>query len=291
MSKLIDGTLISKKIKASLTETIKDMPRKPGLGIILVGEKEDSKIYVKMKNTACKTVGIINYDVCLPENVSEEIVIENIEKMNNNSNIDGILIQLPLPKHLNRNKILNKVCINKDVDGFHINNIGKLLINDENYYAAPCTPLGCLRLMEEYSIPIEGKEVVIIGCGSVVGLPLSLMLLHRGATVTICHDKTKNIYEHTKKADILICAAGNANLVNGDHIKEGVVIIDIGINKIHDPTAGKGYKIVGDVDFDSVIDKVSMITPVPGGVGPMTIAMLLEQTVELSFNNQNIISV
>ena len=290
MSKLMDGGVISKKIKQSLTETIYNMPRKPGLGIILVGEKEDSKIYVKMKNNACKQVGIVNYDVYLPENVSEKTVIETVENMNNNSNIDGILIQLPLPKHLNKNNILNKVSINKDVDGFHVNNMGKLAINDL-YHAAPCTPLGCLRLMEEYNITIEGKEVVIIGCSSIVGLPLSFMLLHKGGTVTICHDKTKDIYEHTKKADILICATGNPRLVNGDHIKEGVVIIDVGINKILDTTAEKGYRIVGDVDFDSVIDKVSMITPVPGGVGPMTIAMLLEQTVELSFNNQDIISV
>ena len=291
MSKIIDGAVISNNIKEHLSQVIKDMPRKPGLGIILVGEKEDSKIYVKMKNNACKQVGIINYDICLPENVSEKIVIETIENMNNNSNIDGILIQLPLPKHLNKNNILNKVSINKDVDGFHVNNMGKLLINDINFNTVPCTPLGCLRLIEEYNIELEGKEVVVLGCSTIVGLPLSIMLLHKGATVTICHDKTKNIYEHTKKADILICATGNPGLVNGDHIKEGVVIIDIGISKVVDTTAEKGYRIVGDVDYDSVIDKVSMITPVPGGVGPMTIAMLLEQTVELSFNNQNIISV
>tara|TARA_X000000368_G_scaffold416263_1_gene409810 strand:+ start:3823 stop:4698 length:876 start_codon:yes stop_codon:yes gene_type:complete len=291
MSKIIDGAVISKNIKEHLYHMIKDMPRKPGLGIILVGEKEDSKIYVKMKHNACKKVGINNYDVYLPEDSSEEIVIQHIEKMNNDINIDGILIQLPLPGHLNRNRILNKVSINKDVDGFHVNNMGKLLINDINFNTVPCTPLGCLRLIKEYSITIEGKEVVIIGCGSVVGLPLSLLLLHRGATVTICHDKTKDIYEHTKKADILICATGNPRLVNGDHIKEGVVIIDIGISKVVDTTAEKGYRIVGDVDYDSVIDKVSMITPVPGGVGPMTIAMLLEQTVKLSYNNQNIISV
>ena len=286
-NKIIDGKFVSNKIKTNLLDIVNKLPRKPGLGIILVGHKEDSKIYVKMKKGSCIKIGINNFDVCLSEDATEEQVINEITKMNNNNNIDGILVQLPLPKHLNKNNILNKIDINKDVDGFHFNNVGKLTLNYDDYIA-PCTPLGCIRLFEEYNIEIEGKNVVILGCSNIVGLPLSLLLLHKKATVTICHLKTKNIYEHTKNADILICATGNPYLINSNHIKYGVVIIDIGINRIEDKTLKKGYKIVGDVDFNDVIDKVSLITPVPGGVGPMTIAMLLEQTVKLSYNNQNI---
>lgn len=277
MSKILDGRKLSKKIKEELKIKIDKLEKKPGLGIILVGNRPDSEVYVRMKKKSCNMIGIVNYDVNLDENVDEKTIIKEIIKMNNNDNIHAILVQLPLPKHINEKKILNTVSFNKDVDGFHNINVGKLTLKDNNYIA-PCTPKGCIRLLEEYNIEIKGKNVVILGRSNIVGLPLSLLLLHNNATITICHSKTKNIYENTKRADILICAIGIPHYIKKEHIKEHCIIIDIGINKIEGINNKKNYKLVGDVDYEDVYDKVKYITPVPGGVGPMTIAMLMEQT-------------
>lgn len=276
---IIDGKDVSNIIKEELSERIIFENINPGLGIILVGNRPDSKIYVNMKKKACAKIGIKNFDITLQENVSEEDVINEVEKMNNNNEIHGILIQLPLPKHINEQNVLSKVLLEKDVDGFHVQNIGNLALNRLNNCFAPCTPTGCIELLKRYNIQIEGKNVVILGRSNIVGMPLSLLFLHNNATVTICHSKTQNLKEITQKADILVAACGRQNLITKEYIKNECIILDIGINKIHCDNK-KGYQIVGDVNFNDVIDKVKMITPVPGGVGPMTIAMLLTHTVD-----------
>lgn len=281
---ILDGKKLSDKIKQELEEKIKLNEKKPGLGIILVGERPDSQVYVRMKKKACLKIGIKNFDVHLEESVSEEVIISEINKMNKNPEINAILVQLPLPKHINEKRVLNHVSFEKDVDGFHNINVGNLTLKSENYIA-PCTPLGCIELLNEHNIDLVGKNVVVLGRSNIVGLPISLLLLHNNATVTICHSRTKDIFDHCKRADILICAIGKQHFIKREHIKEGCVVIDIGINKIEAENE-KGYKLVGDADYNDIIDKVSAITPVPGGVGPMTIAMLLKQTYYL-FTKQN----
>lgn len=285
---IINGKDVSNIIKEELSERIIIENINPGLGIILVGNRPDSKIYVNMKKKACAKIGIKNFDVTLPENVSESDIINEVEKMNNNNEIHGILIQLPLPKHINEQNVLSRVLLEKDVDGFHVQNIGNLALNRLDKCFSPCTPTGCIELLKRYNIQIEGKNVVILGRSNIVGMPLSLLFLHNNATVTICHSKTQNLKEITQKADILVAACGRPNLITKDYIKNQCVIIDVGINKIQCDNE-KGYVIVGDVQFNDVIDKVKMITPVPGGVGPMTIAMLLTHTVEACsrINNRN----
>ena len=237
-----------------------------------------------MKKKACDKIGIINYDVKLSEHISENDLIKEIHKMNNNNNIHAILVQLPLPKHINEANILNKISLKKDVDGFHVQNIGKLALKRMDGLSAPCTPEGCIELLRRYNISIPGKHAVIVGRSNIVGMPLSLLLLHNNATISICHSKTSDLFEHTKRADILVLACGNPMFIKKEHIKKGCVIIDIGINAINDTSKKKGYRLVGDCDFDDVINKVSAITPVPGGVGPMTIALLLKHTVNACIN-------
>ena len=294
---IIDGKEVSNKIKTELKTIIDKENLTPGLGIILVGEREDSKVYVNMKKKACNKLGIRNIDFKLDEDVSETELIKTVESMNNNDSIHGILIQLPLPKHINTQNVLSKVSIDKDVDGFHAQSMGNLAINNNNVkYFAPCTPEGCMELLRRYKINVEGKNVVVIGKSTIVGLPLSLMLMNNDATVTVCHIKTKNLKNHTKNADILFCACGVPHLINKEYLKKDVVIIDVGINKIPivDKDVSDGEKttktkIVGDVNFEDVKDIVSGITPVPGGVGPMTIATLLKHTVEACIQaNKNI---
>jgi 5,10-methylene-tetrahydrofolate dehydrogenase/methenyl tetrahydrofolate cyclohydrolase len=290
---LIDGKTVSNKIKLELEEIIKKDNLTPGLGIILIGDREDSKVYVNMKKKACSKIGIRNIDVKLDVDVREDSLIKEVIRMNENDNIHGILIQLPLPKHINTQNVLSKVSIKKDVDGFHSCSMGNLALNTDSKYFAPCTPEGCMELLRRYKINVEGKNVVVIGKSNIVGMPLSLMLMNKDATVTVCHIKTKNLKMHTKNADIIFCACGVPNLINKEYLKQDVVIIDIGINKIpineqHD-CKDKKYKIVGDVDFEDVKEIVSAITPVPGGVGPMTIATLLKHTVEacIEANKEN----
>lgn len=273
---ILDGKDLSSKIKKNIKQEISEKNYNIGLGIILVGEKSDSVVYVNMKKKSCAEVGINNYDVLLNSDSSTEEVINEVEKMNNDSNIHGILIQLPLPKHIDTQKVLSTVSYDKDVDGFHAFNMGMLALNKFDSFKVPCTPKGIMKLFDEYNIELKGKNVVVIGKSDIVGMPVALLCLHRDATVSVCHIETRNLSDYTKKADIIISAAGVVNLVNKDNIKEGVIVVDVGINRIDDESVPRGYRIVGDCDYKNIKDMCSAITPVPGGVGPMTIAMLLE---------------
>ena len=279
---ILNGKKISKDIQEELRVRIQENNLTPGLGIILVGNRKDSETYVRMKKKACEKIGIVNYDVHLNEDISEKELIAEVNKMNNNVNIHAILIQLPLPKHINEENVIKCVALSKDVDGFHPQNIGNMALKRKQNMIAPCTPEGCIELLDRYNIEIEGKHVVILGRSNIVGMPLSLLFLHRNATVTICHSKTRNMESITKTADILVAACGQTQLIKKHHIKDGCVIIDVGINALPDETKKRKYRLVGDVDYDDVCELCYAITPVPGGVGPMTIAILLKHTVELA---------
>ena len=273
MTIILEGKKISNIIKDEVKNKIDLLSFTPGLAIILIGQRSDSELYVKMKKKACNYVGIKNFDVSFPESVDETTILNCIETMNLNHNVHGILIQLPLPEHLNTQNILNKVSSHKDVDGFSVINSGNLTLNIPSTY--PCTPVGCIELLDRYNISLEGKNAVIIGASNIVGLPLSLMLLHREATPTICHIKTKNLIEHTKRADIIFACCGCMEMIKSDWVSDGVIIIDIGIHK-------KDKKCVGDVDYNDIMNsnKCAAITPVPGGIGPMTVATLMKNTLQ-----------
>ena len=273
---VLNGKELSKNIKNKLKNKLLNYQDKPGLAIILVGDRSDSEIYVRMKKKACEFVGINNYDFYYDNKIDQQTILNKINELNNDDNIHGILVQLPLPNHLDKDIILNSIKIEKDIDGFHESNVGKLTLNKNGLY--PCTPLGVMKILEEYNIELCGKNVVVIGKSNIVGLPLSLLLLHKEATVTICHSNTIDLPSITKNADILVSACGQPQMIKEHYIKQDAIIIDIGISRI-EYNNKKGYKIVGDVDYDNVLDKVKAITPVPGGVGPMTIAMLLENCV------------
>lgn len=270
--KILDGKHVSEKIEYDIIEKIKNKNLKPGLSIIYIGDSLESKKYIQMKEKKCNKLGILFKLYHFTENdISEEKIIDTIEILNNDKLIHGIIVQLPIPEHLNPKNILNKITYKKDVDGFSNYNSGKLYLDDDPLFI-PCTPYGCIKLIDYYNIEIKGKHVVMIGNSKITGLPLSLLLMQRNATVTICHKETINIKEHTNKADILISACGVPKMIKKDWIKNDCIIIDIGINI-------KDKKIMGDVDFDDLKEKVKYITPVPGGVGPMTVIMLLYQTV------------
>lgn len=285
--KILDGKDISNNLYRKFTNEIIELKEKniiPGLAVILVGERDDSVAYVNMKHQKCQEIGIHSTIYKFEEDEATNKILENkIQELNQDKLVHGILIQLPLPKHLNKDSILSKVSLNKDVDGFHFENMGRLAI-DRNPLFTPCTPDGCIEILKMIGIDFLGKKAVVIGKSAIVGLPLSLMLLNLGATVTVCHINTKNIKEETKTADILFVACGSKHLVKKDWIKENVIIIDIGINSVEDKTKKRGYRLVGDVDFEDVKDKVSYITPVPGGVGPMTICMLMKHTLQACKN-------
>ncbi|GIW22136.1 MAG: bifunctional protein FolD [Candidatus Sericytochromatia bacterium] len=274
MTIIIDGKEISKKILAEIKAETKLLYNryevKPGLAVIIVGNNPASKIYVKRKRQTCQSLDFYSEDYDLDESITEKELLNLISDLNNEPSIHGILVQLPLPKHLNEKKILNFINYQKDVDGFHPINQASLLTNES--LILPCTPLGILELLKIYNIEIEGKHSVIIGRSNIVGKPLSLMLLRENATVTICHSKTFNLEHYTKQADILISAVGKPQFIKENMVKENSVVIDVGINRLEDG------KLVGDVDFENVKNKVYAITPVPGGVGPMTIAMLMKNT-------------
>jgi methylenetetrahydrofolate dehydrogenase (NADP+) / methenyltetrahydrofolate cyclohydrolase len=269
---ILDGKSLAKKIEKNLKKEIISFKLKPCLCVILVGDDDASKIYVNIKKKSCENVGIKSILYYLNENVTEEILVRLIKKINNDPLINGILIQLPLPKKINTRKILDLIDKNKDVDGLNSYNLMKILIGQENII--PCTPKGILRLLEEYNILLEGKNICIIGFSDIVGKPLATLCLNRGATVTVCHKKTINLKDHTLNSDIIMTAAGFPNLITEDMVKRDSIIIDIGINNIN-------KKIVGDVDFEKVKFKCKYITPVPGGVGPMTVVALLENTIKL----------
>ena len=280
--KLIDGKIVSNQVKEEVREeTEKLIARgiKPGLVVVLVGEDPASAVYVRNKSKACEKAGIVSETINLPEETTEEDLLNLIAQLNNDPKYHGILVQLPLPEHINETKMIELINPLKDVDCFHPVNVGKLVSGRP--YVLPCTPAGILRLLQANDISTEGKHVVIIGRSNIVGKPLANLLIQKSpqanSTVTVVHSRTKNIAHYTRQADILIAAMGKANFVTEDMIKENVVIIDVGINRVSADNE-KGYILAGDVDFKNVLPKVSKITPVPGGVGPMTIAMLLKNT-------------
>ncbi len=279
MATIIDGKKCAEKILDDIKNRVSNLTQKPGLSVILVGCDPASSVYVKNKEKKALETGFNSSVYKLPENITKEELLALIEKLNKDDTVDGILLQLPLPKHLNPSDCLDEIDPKKDVDGFHPVNSGKLL-NNEKPYAISCTPKGIIRLLESYNIQIEGKNAVVIGRSNIVGKPVSMLLLNKNATVTIAHSKTKNLSEITKKADIIISATGRANMVTSDMVKEGAAVIDVGIIR------GNDGKLKGDVDFNSVKDVAGFITPVPGGVGPMTIAMLMENTLELHLLNK-----
>lgn len=273
-AELLDGKLLATKIKEELKKEVEHLKSRginPCLSVILVGENKSSQKYVSFKEKTSKELGIKSLVFRLPENTDESSLSKLIDELNENPEVNGILVQLPLPKHLNQQRILEKINPFKDVDGFTPFCLGRLLI--DNPLFIPCTPKGVLRMLDEYKIDIEGKNAVVVGRSIIVGKPLSLLLLKRNATVTVCHSKTRNLEEITKKADILCVAIGKEKFITAQMVKDKAVVIDIGIN-----VTASG-KVTGDVDFDGVKEKASYITPVPGGVGPMTIAMLMENTI------------
>jgi len=288
-AKIISGTEIAKEIRVELKQEIAELKEKhgltPGLATVLVGDDPASKVYVGQKEKSCNNLGIYSKMINLPGDITEEDLLKLIDELNNNSSIHGILVQLPLPKHINEASVLYAIDPNKDVDGFHPVNVGKMVIGEKCFL--PCTPHGVLELLSRSGVKTEGAEVVIVGRSNIVGKPvLNLMLQKRpsgNATVTLCHTRTKDLSFHTKRADILIVATGHPKTVTGDMVKEGVVVIDVGVNRIGKTPEGKAI-LAGDVEFDSVKEKAAAITPVPGGVGPMTIVMLMKNTVEAARN-------
>lgn len=272
---ILDGKKYSEEILMTIKEKIQKIKnlgkRVPGLAVVIIGENQASKVYVNSKVKACEKVGIYSEKISLDANVSEEELLKVIKNLNENKNIDGILVQLPLPEHLSEEKVCEAISVEKDVDGFKPENIGRLVLGKEDGMV-PCTPQGIMYLLDKIeNINLYGMNAVVIGRSNIVGKPISSLLINRGATVTICNSKTKNINEILKKADIIIPALGKAKFLKADMVKEGAIIIDVGINRVEG-------KLCGDVDFENVSKKASYITPVPGGVGPMTIAMLLSNT-------------
>ncbi|MBI2144535.1 bifunctional methylenetetrahydrofolate dehydrogenase/methenyltetrahydrofolate cyclohydrolase FolD [Candidatus Woesearchaeota archaeon] len=268
---ILDGKAVAERIKAAVKAEVAKRREKPGLAAVIVGENPASRVYVGMKQKACEEAGIYSELHKLPEKATEKELLQLIERLNEDRKIHAILVQLPLPKHINEEKILAAVAVEKDVDGFNPVNAGKLAAGNEE--AVPCTPKGIIRLLEEHKFEIGGKNAVVVGRSNIVGRPVAMMLLNRDATVTICHSKTKDLKQHTKNADILIAAVGKPKMITADMVKDGAAVIDVGTTKL-------GGKLTGDVDFEAVKKKAACITPVPGGVGPMTIAMLLENTIE-----------
>lgn len=283
---IIDGKKIASEIREEIKKEIFELKQKgkktPGLVTILVGENPASEVYVNNKIKACAEVGINSKLEKLNASTSEKELLNKIEFYNNNNLFHGILVQLPLPNHINEHKIIEMINTSKDVDGFHPFNVGNLVIGKETFKS--CTPYGIIELLKRYNIETKGKHVVVVGRSNIVGKPIANLLLQKdegaNSIVTVCHSAAKDISFFTKQADILIAAIGKANMIKKDMVKDGVVIIDVGINRIDDSSTKKGYKIVGDVDFEGVSEKASFITPVPGGVGPMTIAMLLKNTLQ-----------
>lgn len=281
MAMLLKGKEVSQRIKDEIKEEVQQLKKQginPGLAVIIVGDDPASRVYVNNKKTACEYCGIHSEEYSLPEQTSQEELLNLINKLNNQNDISGILCQLPLPKHIDEQAVINAINPKKDVDAFHPVNVGKIMTGDYDF--VPCTPAGVMELIKESGIDVSGKECVIVGRSNIVGKPMSMLLLHQNGTVTICHSKTVDLKEKTKKADILVAAVGKPEFITGDMIKEGAVVIDVGINRI----APK--KLVGDVEFESAKEKSAAITPVPGGVGPMTIAMLMKNTLKAAVINQ-----
>ncbi len=274
-NKILDGKELSKKIKEELKQEVASIKEKtsnvPGLAVIIVGNNQASRVYVNSKKKACEEIGMISEEYALPEETTQEELLELVNTLNTKKSINGILVQLPLPKHIDEETVINNINPEKDVDAFHPSNVGRIMIG--NYSFLPCTPAGIMDLIHLSNIDLTGKRAVVIGRSNIVGKPMSMLLLHENATVTVCHSKTENLREVTKQADILVAAIGKAKFVDASFVKDGAIVIDVGMNR------DENGKLCGDVDFEKVKDKASFITPVPGGVGPMTIATLMRNTV------------
>lgn len=284
MAQIIDGKLISVQIKEELKEKTKKLINNkgitPGLALLLVGDNPASKSYVGSKEKSCAELGFKSIVERLPDDISEDVILDFINKWNSDPTIHGILVQLPLPKHINEAKVIQSISPKKDVDGFHPESFGRLVIGLPGFI--PCTPAGIVELIKRYKIQTKGKHVVVVGRSNIVGKPIANLMYQKNpdanSIVTICHTAAPDLRYYTKQADILIAAVGVPGIIKADDVKDGVVVIDVGINRVEDSSLEKGYRIVGDVDFDSVKDKASAITPVPGGVGLMTVAMLMQNT-------------
>ena len=270
MAKIIDGKAVSQKVKDEIRTEIERDNLSIGLAVVIVGNNQASRVYVNNKKKACEVCGIKSYEYALPEETTEEQLLELVDTLNEDKNINGILVQLPLPKQIDEEKIIERISPLKDVDAFHATNVGKIMIG--NYAFLPCTPAGVMELIHSTGTEISGKECVVIGRSNIVGKPMAMLLLHENATVTICHSRTKDLAEVCRRADILVSAVGKADFVTADMVKDDAVVIDVGMNR------NAEGKLCGDVKYDEVEPKASYITPVPGGVGPMTIAMLMKNT-------------
>ncbi|MDR0405533.1 MAG: bifunctional methylenetetrahydrofolate dehydrogenase/methenyltetrahydrofolate cyclohydrolase FolD [Clostridiales bacterium] len=274
MAKILDGKAVSQRIKNALKNEVaqlKENGKSVGLAVVIVGDDPASRVYVNAKKKACEEIGIYSEEHALPGDTAEETLWDLIARLNGRADLDGILVQLPLPKQISEEAVINAIAPSKDVDAFHPVNVGKIMTG--NFDFLPCTPAGVMALIAESGIEVEGKECVVVGRSNIVGKPMSMLLLHRHGTVTICHSRTRNLAEVTRRADILVVAAGRPEMITGDMIKDGAVVIDVGMNRLEDK------KLAGDAHFESCARKAAAITPVPGGVGPMTIAMLMKNTV------------
>lgn len=279
---LIDGTAIAAKVREQVRSGVEALEAehgfRPGLATVLVGEDPASATYVRMKQRMCEELGIRSVGHTLDADATQEEVEGLVAELNADSQVNGILVQLPLPAHLDEEAVLNKIDLAKDVDGFHPVNIGRLAMKGRDPLFIPCTPYGIMVMLEESGVETSGAEAVVVGRSNIVGLPVAMLLQKANATVTICHSRTRDLAAHTREADILIAAIGRSEMITGDMIKPGAAVIDVGINRVDDPQAKRGYRLVGDVEFDSAKEVAGAITPVPGGVGPMTIAMLMRNT-------------
>ena len=275
MATIMDGKALAAKKRAQIKEKVESFTQNgvtPALAVVIVGDNPSSRFYVNNKKKACAVCGIDSYEYALPEETTEEELLRLIDQLNHDSKVNGILVQLPLPEHIDENAVINTIRPEKDVDAFHPENVGHIMIGDFNFL--PCTPAGVMEMLHSYNIPVEGKECVVIGRSNIVGKPMAMLLLHENGTVTITHSRTKNLKEVTKRADILVAAIGKPKFVTADMVKEGAVVIDVGMDR------DENGKLCGDVDFENVKEKCSAITPVPGGVGPMTIAVLMKNTLK-----------
>jgi 5,10-methylene-tetrahydrofolate dehydrogenase/methenyl tetrahydrofolate cyclohydrolase len=281
-AQIIDGKQIAANIRAKVADDVKAMKAEtgytPGLATVLVGDDPASATYVRMKQRACAEADIRSIGKLLPAEISQDELVELVSQLNNDPDVNGILVQLPLPDHIDEETVLNSIDLAKDVDGFHPVNIGRLSMKGRDPLFIPCTPHGVIVLLQESGVQLSGAEAVIVGRSNIVGLPVAMLLQKENATVTICHSRTKDLAEHTRRADILVAAIGRTEMISGDMIKPGAAVIDVGINQKPDSTKKRGYRLVGDVEYDSAKEVAGLITPVPGGVGPMTIAMLMKNT-------------
>ncbi len=281
-AQIIDGKAIATKVREQVAVKVANLKEKhrytPGLATVLVGEDPASATYVRSKQKMCESLGIHSSGHHLPADASQADVQALVTSLNVNPEINGILVQLPLPKHIDEETILNSIDLTKDVDGFHPVNIGRLAMKGRDPLFIPCTPAGCMVLLEEAGVKLRGAEAVIVGRSNIVGLPMAMLLQKADATVTICHSRTRDLREHLQRADIVVAAIGRAEMITGDMLKPGTAVIDVGINRVDDPTAKNGYRLAGDVHYESAVQVAGAITPVPGGVGPMTIAMLMQNT-------------